>query len=311
MNSTTVREFVDQQHHYDAWLYLILDPTAAVAWDDPIHIEALRETLGEDCLTRIPRPDLSHDPDACPVLVTLAEPGSSPLLDMLLMSGRRAQDEGPERWPYVCGWLSSRQGPEVVGNHLATLGVFQNAHREHYYPLYEPLRLELLATACQLEHSDFWWPVQRWLLPASHGGHWILNSDAPGDLELRSDFAAAQEDVPLVRSVLATWRSALRRPLTYAPARWNGPTVLPPRAAAQVLAHIRQARELGLHGKADIEMLALHRVMLHPRLHWHPTVQALIGQAAQGKASLANLFMPFQDRDWRRIVSDLNSRVGS
>jgi hypothetical protein len=45
--------------------------------------------------------------------------------------------------------------------------------------------------------------------------------------------------------------------------------------------------------------------MLHPRLHEHTGVRALIEQAAQGQAPLSTLLTPYNDNAWQRAVSDL------
>lgn len=303
MNSASVQAFVIEQHGLDDWLYLLLDPTADVAPDDPLHINALRRTVGEESCTPIPRPDL--DRKSWPVLVTLASPGATASTDLLRMSGRRAQDDSAGRWPYVCGWLSSSAPPEVISDHVAALGQVKSESGGRFFPMHEPLRVELLASNWESLLSGPWWPIKRWLLPASHGGHLVLCGDPEASTACSIEMIEWQQEIPLIRHMLAVWRRILQRPLTYAPGRWKGPTALPPQAGAQALAHIQQARALELKENKDILILAMQRVLLHPRLHWHPVVRSRIGQAARGQESLENLFMLFQDRDWERIVRNL------
>lgn len=100
---------------------------------------------------------------------------------------------------------------------------------------------------------------------------------------------------PLVAALLSGWRRALQLPLAYAPARWSGPTALPPQAAAHAYIHIQQARQLGLSRQDDILTLALHRLMLHPHLHQHTGFRAVIEQAVQGQAPLSQLLVPYND----------------
>lgn len=309
MNSASVQAFVAERHEPDDWLYLLLDPTADIALDDPLHIDALRQTLGEEALTLIPRPDLDHE--SRPVLVTLASPGTTASTDLLRMSGRRAQDDSAGRWPYVCGWLSSNASAKVISDHLAALGQMKSESGSIFFPMHEPLRAELLASNWESPLSGPWWPIKRWLLPASHGGHLVLCGDPEASTACSLEMIEGQQDIPLIRHMLAVWRRILQRPLTYAPGRWKGPTALPPQAGAQALAHIRQARVLELKENNDILVLTMQRVLLHPRLHWHPIVRSRIGQAARGQESLENLFRLFQDRDWERIVRDLIEEANS
>ncbi|ENK0444784.1 hypothetical protein AB2Y38_005430, partial [Escherichia coli] len=91
MTPATVQAFVAQHHAPDDTLYLLLDLSADCASDDPLHIEALHQTLGREAITPLLRPDLMHTPLACPVLVTLAEPGRSPSQQLLALSALRAK----------------------------------------------------------------------------------------------------------------------------------------------------------------------------------------------------------------------------
>ncbi|MOA60162.1 hypothetical protein D3C78_1849750 [compost metagenome] len=73
----------------------------------------------------------------------------------------------------------------------------------------------------------------------------------------------------------------------------------------QAYAHICLTRGLGLHDHDDIRKLALHSLMLHPRVHEHARVRALIGQAVREQTQLGALLAPYTDRAWQRVVSDL------
>lgn len=109
----------------------------------------------------------------------------------------------------------------------------------------------------------------------------------------------------MVSALLSSWRRALQLPLTYAPARWSGPTALPPLAAAKAYLQIQQARTLGLGRQPDLLTLALFHLMLHPRLHEHAGVRDLIKQAVQEQRLLSTLFAPYNDSAWRQVVEDL------
>ena len=122
MRPASVQAFVAEQHAPDATLYLLLDPLADCAADDPLRIEVLRQTLGDDAVTPVHRPDLIHTSSACPVLVTLATPGSSPSQALLALSALRAHEEVDRHKRYVCGWLSSSAPSQALSAHIVSLG---------------------------------------------------------------------------------------------------------------------------------------------------------------------------------------------
>ncbi|WPO98794.1 hypothetical protein SFA35_19510 [Pseudomonas sp. HR96] len=305
MNSSIVLDFVSHQHQPDAWLYLLLDPLAEIPSDDPLHLDALRLRLGQDALTSLPRPDLEYDIQHHPVLITIASPGGAPADDLLRLSGWHAQRDDARHHRYVCGWLSSTAAAQTVSRHLQALSLLPTPAGQAYQPLHEPLRLELMAGVIGAGHPAPWWPVRRWLIPASSGDGLVLEGypefQAVTDLEL----ADRQEDIPLASALLDIWRRTLSTLEGYAPGRWTGPTSLPPFAVMQALAQIQQARTLELTDPEDILQLAIHRLMLHPRLHWHPRVRQLIGSAARDEIPLADSFDHYHDQDWELIVNEL------
>jgi hypothetical protein len=305
MTPVSVQAFVAEQHAPDTTLYLLLDLLADCAADDPLHIEALRHSLGNDAITPLHRPDLIHTPSACPVLVTLAKPGVSPSQQLLALSALRAQEEQSRHKRYVCGWLISSAEARNLSTHIVSLGQLPLEQGQAFFPIHEPLRLELLASTFRRNDEGPWWPIRHWLLPTSSGAGGVLMGVPERRTAPNTRTTAVQQDAPMVSALLSSWRRALSLPLTYAPARWTGPTTLPPQAAAQAYIQIQQARHLGLSNQDDILTLALHRLILHPRLHQHTGVRALIEQAAQGQAPLSQLLAPYNDTAWQRAVSDL------
>ena len=306
MTPASVQAFVAEQHAPGATLYLLLDPLADCAADDPLRIETLRQTLGNNAITPLHRPDLTHTPSACPMLVTLATPGVSPSQTLMALSALRAQEDLSRHKRYVCGWLSSSAAARHLSAHIVSLGQLPLEKGQAFFPIHEPLRLELLAGTFRRNDEGPWWPIQHWLLPTSSGTSSLLVGIPECRATTDTRTTAVQQDVSMVSALLSGWRRALRLPLTYAPARWNGPAALPPQAAAQAYIQIQQARHLGLSDPDDILTLALHRLMLHPHLHQHAGVRALIEQAVQGQAPLSHLLTPYNDSAWQRAVSDLN-----
>ncbi|MCS3421164.1 hypothetical protein M2399_005174 [Pseudomonas sp. BIGb0450] len=304
MTLASVQAFVAKQHAPDATLYVLLDLLADCAADDPLHIAALRQTLGNDAVMPLHRPDLIHTPSACPVLVALATPGTSPSQELLALSALRAHEDLDRYKRYVCGWLSSSAPSRDLSAHIVSLGQLPVEQGRAFFPVHEPLRLELLAGTFRNNEGP-WWPIRHWLVPTSSGTGSVLVGKPEHRTAMGTCTAAVQLDALMVSSLLNSWRRALRLPLAYAPARWSGPTALPPQAAAQAYIQIQQARQLGLSHQDDILTLALHRLMLHPHLHQHTGVRALIEQAVQGHAPLSQLLAPYNDNAWQRAVSDL------
>lgn len=305
MTPVNVQAFVAERHAPDTTLYLLLDLLADCAADDPLHIEALRQSAGNDAITPLHRPDMIHTPSACPMLVALATPGVSPSQQLLTLSALRAQEEQGRHKRYVCGWIISSAGAQRLSAHIVSLGQLPVEHGQAFFPIHEPLRLELLASTFRRNDEGPWWPIRHWLLPTSSGTSSVLTGVPERRTPPDTRATAVQQDASLVSSLLSSWQRALRLPLTYAPARWQGPSALPPQAAAQAYLQIQQARRLGLSHQHDILTLALHRLMLHPRLYEHAGVRALIEQAVQGQAPLGKLLAPYNDTAWQRVVSDL------
>lgn len=304
MTPASVQAFVAEQHASDATLYVLLDLLADCAADDPLHIEALCQTLGNDAVMPLHRPDLIHTPSACPVLVALATPGTSPSQELLALSALRAHEDLDRYKRYVCGWLISSAPSRDLSAHIVSLGQLHVEQGRAFFPVHEPLRLELLAGTFRNNEGP-WWPIRHWLVPTSSGTGSVLVGKPEHRTAMGTCTAAVQLDALMVSSLLNSWRRVLRLPLAYAPARWSGPTALPPQAAAQAYIQIQQARQLGLSHQDDILTLALHRLMLHPHLHQHTGVRALIEQAVQGQAPLSQLLAPYNDNAWQRAVSDL------
>jgi hypothetical protein len=180
MTPVSVQAFVAEQHAPDATLYLLLDLLADCAADDPLNIEALCQTLGNDAVTPLHRPDLIHTPSACPVLVALATPGVSPSQQLLTLSALRAQEEQGRHKRYVCGWLISSAEVRHLSAHIVSLGQLPLEQGQAFFPIHEPLRMELLAGTFRRNDEGPWWPIRHWLLPSSSGAGSVLTSNCPG-----------------------------------------------------------------------------------------------------------------------------------
>jgi len=115
----------------------------------------------------------------------------------------------------------------------------------------------------------------------------------------------AQQLAPLVGDFLDAWRVALGFPVTYAPMRWRGPTILPPQAAVHGFWMICDALNSHLRLSADVIDLCMHRVFIHSNLPRHPEIQDDIKAAVAGQSTLQARFENYDDFAWQRIVASL------
>lgn len=305
MNMSVVHAFATDLRAADASLFLLVDPLAEVEEDNPLQLEALRANLGDEAVVRLSRSDLAHTPDFCPALVTLAAPGEEPSFTVLNVLADQIRREARQERRYICGLLSSRASAEDVAARVLSLGQLPTEKGSTYFPVHEPLRLELLSAALEDDQHDLWWPIEHWLYPHSSGAISVINAkpggnDAPGRVA-----AAMQIDADLIAMLLGRWRRIPRSPLPYPPAHANSATPLPPHAAMMAYAQLQQARKRGLVRDDDLLVLALFQLNIHQQLQRHVRVSKLIDTAIAGQISLGDLFKRFTDRDWERVVSDL------
>ncbi|WP_321871525.1 hypothetical protein [Paraburkholderia tropica] len=306
MSDGLLQVFVDSKRSPEDYLYVLLDPLAGCGADHPLHPDVLEERLGEDAVTRVPRPDFAHAPEMAPVLVTLAAPGALPDNELVARTQAHALDDEGYRKRYVCGWLASPLPPGAMTSHVIALcQAAQPSAGGPFIPLYEPPRLELWAAALRSGLGAQLWPIRHWLYPASWGG-FVLFSGLPGAVdELPPVAHETQSESALVSTLLAAWRRSLREPASYAPWRWQAGSPLPPQAASRAFRMIRDARKSGLRNNEDIVVLALHRVTVHPNLPENERVRADIARAAKDEARLSALFDAYDSAAWQYVASSL------
>lgn len=310
MSTEAWRELIEDTRDRAGYFYVLIDPLAGCDDSDPLHVSGLQDTLGPQALTVVPRADLAHTPAACPHLVTLAEPHGQPDAALMDRTLDRAQFDAAYSKRYICGWLCSPEPPGTLAHRLAERCHIESASAQRFLPLFEPLRLELLAATSHEETSAWLGPVRQWICPTSAGDLTLLRGNAstltPSSLSAR--VLTVQADVPRIAILLAAWRDATGRPLRYAPRQWHGDTLLPPDAAAAAWRQLRDARALGLASLDDQLVFALHRLTIHPRLDEHPAVRADITRAARGETTLADRFDTYTDALWSHVVTALSTQ---
>ncbi|MFP3369388.1 hypothetical protein [Pseudomonas sp. SIMBA_068] len=300
MNIENLARSIEGHHAAHLHCHVLIDPLAVAARSDHNLLARLRETLGEAALTRVHRADLAHAPHLHPVLACLASPGFFPRSDLLELTARAAYRGLHQHRRYLSGWLFSEATPATVAAHLTAMCQIPDAKRHfNFYPVYEPVRLELLAaTFKQVEHGP-WWPINSWLFLSSGGRLAHLKGQGGPRHSLPEPARRIQEDVALVERVLAVWR-VLR-----AGSEDASQCQIPPLAAVRVSNHIDDARALGLSAEEDITVFALHHLCIHPKLNTVAAVRSLVEAAVNDRRPLAPMLARYSEAQWRRVIDPL------
>lgn len=299
--------FVEKQRTPDDFVYLLVDGLADCALSHPLSVPSLIESLGAAAVTRVLRPDLDHTPDACPALIQLARPGEPVSPHYLKLSVDYADWDQRYNKRYVCGWLISPQPLETVAAEIASMCRTTALRYGPSLPWFEPLSLELLTYAVGGRAGSLLPQISAWLYPACWAGHGVLRrSSYPVDAELLGQIQETLQLAPLICEFLGIWRHTLTLPVDFAPWRWNGASVLPPRAGAHAYNLIRTARALGVHDTRNIIALCLHQVFIHPDLKRHPEIQDLMAKGRSGAINLQSHFASHHNAaKWKSIGVDL------
>ncbi|MEN5038426.1 hypothetical protein [Pseudomonas sp. TWI929] len=300
MGTDDLASLVEKQHAPHLHCYALIDPLATEDKGEHALLAQLRSTLGEGALTPVHRADLAHAPQLHPVLVCLAAPGTAPSRSLLELTARAAQRGLYQRRRYLCGWLFSEVPSAAIASHLIGLCRVPNAKRAFsFYPVYEPVRLELLAASFRQVEQGPWWPIGNWLFLSSGGRLVNLKGQSGQRHPLPEPAQRIQGDVLLVERVLASWRT-LRAGSTDA-----NQCQIPPFAAVRASNHIDDARGLGLSDPEDIVVLALHQLCIHPRIHTLAAVRSMIDAASREQLPIAPLLARYSEAQWRRLTESL------
>ncbi|MFJ4443833.1 hypothetical protein ACIPZ8_17300 [Pseudomonas sp. NPDC089422] len=295
MNSDALVERLNEQHRPGQYSYVLLDPLAVPKDSEHSLFASLKSVVGDSAMTHVVRPDLPHSAGLHPVLVCLGSPGSLPDTAMLALTAQAAEYDMHRRKRQVCGWLFSEAPPSAIASHLTALCRLPDASAAtSFHPVYEPLRLELLAALFEHAEQGPWWPIERWVFMTSGGSLASLKGQPHTRRGLPAGTIRVQQDTALIEAVLAAWRTLPALP---------GAREFPPFAAVRASNHIDDARRLGLKVEQDILVMALHLLRLHPRLHTQKAVRDMIDMAIRQQRPLAEMFAHFSDSSWQRLVA--------
>ncbi|WAB96793.1 hypothetical protein OSW16_19920 [Pseudomonas putida] len=300
MSTEALLQLIADYHTPQLHCHVLIDPLAIPENSDQSVLSHLNKALGEGAMSRVIRADLPHAPQLHPVLACLSSPGAKPSPPLLKMTAHAAQRDNQRRKRHVCGWLLSEAPAPVIAAHLAALCRLPGSASEpRFYPLYEPVRLELLAASFEHVERGPWWPIKHWLFVSSGAQLAGFSGEARPRSGLPASALRIQDDVALIEMLLAAWRALPSGPAD------PKPRPLPPFAAVKASNHIDDARRLGLSATDDILIFALYHLYLHPRLHAAPYVRQIIDAAVQQQRPLAPLLARHDDAHWRQMIATL------
>lgn len=300
MNCDVLMQFILDRHEPEQYCHVLMDPLAVSDKSDHSILEELSDVLGEHAVTRVLRTDLPQVPDLHPILVCLASPTEPLSTSLLELTARAGLMDLKHRKRSICGWLLSDSPASVIAPHLTSICHLPSGIGEHdFFPIFEPVRLELFAAAFGQVDRGPWWPIKRWLLITSGGVPVSVTSRQGPHYPTPAHARDMQNDAALIEELLAAWRTILTCPTINSPP-------FPQVAAVRAFEYIQQARKVGLSGIDDILTLALHLLCIHPRLHTHPDVLAMINTAVIEQRPLANLFAQYTDTNWRYVTNNLS-----
>lgn len=311
-------------------LYMLLDPLNPVYEVDPISISSLKTSLGKDAVIPVLRADLSHTPEVCPQLIKLANAGvdlsakadaqsaTSTARQVLEYAVNFSRDEYPGSRRYVCGWLQADLDLQALVVYLADKMMLEWNEAPRFYPVYEPLRQELIAQACEHVdpqlHSQWLGDISSWIIPSSNQFFLHYTGQPGASVPLHVNAVAAQIDSPAVAHVLAVWREQTVEPLTpdqlaEQPLLTRGKYALPQGAAYQALMQIRAASQYGLSNPHDLVLFSILRLTVHPRFNRHPVVQNAIAAAVRDATPLAVSLNNIGHVQWLQMIDDIDSYI--
>ena len=306
---TTYAALLSRSRIADQNFFLLIDPLADCDDDLPVHPDALLQRFPSDAVETVLRADLAYAPSICPKLITLADAGHPFDEDLvrLTVDAALAEPIGAKR--LICGWLSSPSPLDELAHDLAQRCLVTGAQGQRFIPLFEPLRLELLATCLQDRVPPWLWPVSQWILPSCGGLLQLCGKAARPAAPLSAPDIATQHLAPLVGSVLSAWQRLAAQPMPHAVRGFaprlrddGGPAN---QAVAKVLSSLQRSHALGLRNAQDRMTFALQHLTVHARLETHPHIQQRIHDAVSGKTSLEASLARMSDGEWHYILNTL------
>lgn len=143
-----LRSILDNESNRKQYRYLLIDKLVSVSRLEILDLDNLTELLGEQSVTTVVRPDLSHDLNACPKLITLANPNDKIDDKLLHWTIKQSAKESMLNKRYVCFWAASELAPNEISEKIVEIGLkLGELMNLRFVPFYEPFRMQLLNDA--------------------------------------------------------------------------------------------------------------------------------------------------------------------
>lgn len=306
MTDTAITDFFKVNQSPQDYAYVLLDPLAEKSLEPVPLIDVLENELGSDAITLVMRPDYSHDPRSCPALVCLAEPGEAPAAHLVAMTEAQLKADAQRPKRSICGWLVSAQPPDVIAAHLLSLCMLPTGPgTTQFYPIFEPLRLELFWTIFPTSTDGPWWPIKSWWVAGSDSISGPMHGNPDSSHAVPITAHAIQAQAPLVHRLLDACRCTQNQQHRFACVRPGTELPRPGMAAPIAFKKTQQARELGLAVEEDILTWAVMSWNLHPSLHAHPKCQQSLQTCISDLQPLDELLGQYSDGDWKQVMVQL------
>ncbi|WP_392551752.1 hypothetical protein RHO14_09760 [Orbus wheelerorum] len=136
---------LDNEINHKKYRYLFVDSLAIVSELDFLHIDNLTLLLGSDAIATLARPDLSHSPEICPKLITIAKPHQNLDEALINFSVVQAAQELNRTKRYICSWIVSDHPAKIITEQFIKIGLaIESRRKSDFIPIFEPFRFQLL-----------------------------------------------------------------------------------------------------------------------------------------------------------------------
>ncbi len=310
MSRCSVTERISSHLRPGVHCYVLIDLLARPTDSEHSLLAHLQQVIGNDQMIALVRPDLDPRTTLCPVLACLSSVARTAFVPLLSLTAEVAHRDLSRRRRLICGWLLSAAPLDTVAAQILDLCQLPiGAGPRTFCPIYEPLRLELLATQLEQPDQGSWWPIEQWLFLDSAGHLTVIQGQAQAQHQLQTlaNPSVLHNDVAQIENILIAWRILLGdcgdcgdRP----------PLQLPAGAATHISRCVTRARSLGLSTSADIEVLVLHWLCVHPELEGLQPIRAMLDQVIEQQRPLAPMLSRVSDASWRQWLALLAQSAG-
>ncbi|WP_141693743.1 hypothetical protein [Cupriavidus alkaliphilus] len=290
------------------YIHVVLDPNHPVAPFDSLHPDHLEQRVPSVKFHRSMRADFQHQPELCPLVVTLYSPGDRGYRDeeLLLETVDNAVSRcASVNGSYVCGWIATTLNGEEFARHIAVSSILSHPlSGRKVLPWFEPHRLALIVDRypsfawSRLTNISSWWFVD--MLQQ-------LRVVSPPEVGRNNIIDARSTLLPLSgRQVSAVWddQRRIREAKLVAMAMRKAGLSLPEFPEVTLDKVVRQAYENGLYGQQDVVFFAMNCLTLSEDWFLHPVVQAALeALAGTDELTLTDILAGHSDAVLHEIAS--------